>query len=233
MQSEKAHEIHVMAGHARESGKFSEAIKLIVDAIHLYEEGEDWIGAADAMGDASLTLRHLYRESKDITWLYLAKFFAENAVNITRKMKVGLARPLFNLAKVQEELGDFGVAAKTYGEAVSVFDSTPQELHNRSGVLADMKVHMYTCQYKTGDKGGLEKAVGALSELEDSDEKTVSKYNYDVWVSGAHMRIAEMLKEDDLEKAKEHLEEAKEIIFSNPDLKIRKEQWEKLSSTFK
>src|SRR5437016_4444882 len=99
----------------------------------------------------------------------------------------------------------------------------PPESFNRAGVLADMKVHWYTCMYKAGDKSGLDRALMAVKDLEVSDEKTVSKYNYDVWLSGAHMRIAEMLKEDNLEEAKKHLQMAKEIIDTNADLKLRAE----------
>ena len=46
------------------------------------------------------------------------------------------------------------------------------------------------------------------------------------------MRIADMLKEDNPEKAKEHLQKAKEIIDNNPDLKLRAEQWKKLTESF-
>ena len=42
-----------------------------------------------------------------------------------------------------------------------------------------------------------------------------------------------VLKENDPQKAKEHLQKAKEIIDANPDLKLRKAQWEKLAENFK
>ena len=43
------------------------------------------------------------------------------------------------------------------------------------------------------------------------------------------MRLAEALREDDLAKAKEHLQKAKDIIAKDERLKIRKSQWEKLA----
>lgn len=58
-------------------------------------------------------------------------------------------------------------------------------------------------------------------------------YNFHVWLSGAHMRIANVLKTDDPSKAREHLEKAKQIIDSDSRLTLRSKQWEKLTKEFK
>lgn len=46
------------------------------------------------------------------------------------------------------------------------------------------------------------------------------------------MRIAEAIKNDNPEKAKEHLQKAKEIIDSDERLTLHKAQLEKLVQTF-
>jgi hypothetical protein len=81
-----------------------------------------------------------------------------------------------------------------------------------------------------GDTAGIKVVEDALHELENADE---GKYTKDVWMSGGYMKLAEALKESDREKAVEELERAKEIIFANPELVLRKAQWEKLSESFK
>ena len=66
------------------------------------------------------------------------------------------------------------------------------------------------------------------SELaEDVDPKSKN-----TWVSGNYMSLAEMLREDNPEEARQYLQKAKEIIDANPTLKLRAKQWEKLKSTF-
>ena len=212
MTSDKGRKIHGDASNAREQGDFLKALQLIDEVTIIYSEDKDYLGLSEIQGMRSLTLRHLHRKSGDINYLILAKYSSMAAVDIAEKAEVSKAIPLFDLAKVQEEIGQLGEASETYEDAVEAFGTNPPESHNRPGVLADMKVHMYTCMYKAGDKSALPKAMYALIELHGSDEKTVSKYNYDVWLSGGNMRLAEILKDTDLELAKKHLEEAKKII---------------------
>ena len=232
MTSDRGRKIHGAASDCREQGDFLKALQLIDEATIIYEEDKDYAGLSEIQGMRCLTLRHLYRKTGDINYLILGKYSSMAAVDIAEKAEVPSALPLFDLAKVQEEIGQLGEAAETYEDAVEAMGKNPPESHNRVGVVADMKVHMYTCMYKAGDKTALPKAMDALTELQGSDEKTVSKYNYDVWLSGGNMRIAEILKEENKELAKKHLDEAKKIIDANPDLKLRRGQLEKLAKDF-
>ncbi|MBI1864065.1 hypothetical protein HYS03_02550 [Candidatus Woesebacteria bacterium] len=232
MQSEGGRDVHGKAEHAREDGDPIGAIKLCVDAFKIYLEDKDLLGASEALGSATLSCRHLWQETEDRNWLVFGKSFATSAVQIAKQSgdKTAIALPTYNLSKVYDDLGELPEALSFYKETVENMISNPPKLHNRPGVLADMKIHMEVCSYKNGDKTALERILTALNDLEQSDEP---KYNKDVWISGAHMSLAEILKTDDPEKAKEHLEKAKEIIDSNPDLKIRAKQWEKLASSFR
>lgn len=147
--------------------------------------------------------------------------------------EAALAIPLERLATVQEELGLLDDAVKSYREAVEKIESNPPAEHKvpeRPAIVADFKIHLTTCEYNAGDKSALERAESALLELESHPD--IADYNQHVWVSGGHMRIAEMLQSDDPEKAKEHLQKAKEIIDSDPRLTIRLAQWQKLAEKF-
>lgn len=227
MRSEKGHQLHKQAEHTREAGDFEKSVQLAQRAIETYEKDGDWLGASDACGSLSLSFRHMEKLDE-------AEEAAVKGIEIAEdhNLEGDRARPYFNLAKVQEQKGKINEAVESYRKSIKIFQEENPSLHNRSGVLADMKIHLATCEYKAGDKSAYISALSAMDELADSDEETVSKYNYDVWMSGAQMKIAEMLKSDDLEKAKKHLDEAKEIIDANPELKIRKEQWEKLAKDF-
>lgn len=121
-------------------------------------------------------------------------------------------------------------AVATYKEAIDAMINNPPENHNRPSFLANMQVHMATCEYKAGDKEALGRATQALRELEAAEEP--SQHNKDVWVSGGYMRLADALRNDNPVQAKQYLEKTKLIIDANPELKLRKQQWEKLLSTF-
>ncbi|MBI3289766.1 tetratricopeptide repeat protein [Candidatus Microgenomates bacterium] len=208
--------LHGEAAHAREAGEHLKALQLADEAMLAYQQESNAAGFAEVLADRSIVLRHLAEETKDKNFLALAKAEMEASVQIAHS-----SLALYNLAKVEEALGEYSEAIKHYKEAISN--------QNSPAIIADYKVHLTTCEYKSGDKSALDRAEQAISELESSEEE---KYSKDVWLSGGHMRIAAMLRGDDPTKAREHLKKAKEIIDANLDLKLRKGQFDKLAATF-
>jgi len=225
-------EIHASADHAREDGDFLKSLKLIEEASLIYSSEHDGVGFSELQGSRFLTLRHLFEKTGDINYLVLAKHSAMAATELAQKANdpTALAMPLFNLAKAQETLGELSDAVNSYKQAIKAQEMTPLSYHNRPAVLNDMKIHLEVCEFKNGDKKALAKAEDALHDLlEDALE---GSYTKDVWTSGGYMKLAEALRTDNPTKAKEYLAKAKKIIDANPELALRKAQWEKLSITF-
>ena len=73
------------------------------------------------------------------------------------------------------------------------------------------------------------RALDALGELENAEES--NSYFKNAWLSGAHLRIAEMVAQDNPELAKKHVEEARRIIEGDERLILRNSQLEKLEKT--
>lgn len=234
--------LHGLAEQAREKGESVEAVKLAEDAMAAYQKDGDILGFAEALVDQFLSLRHLFDKTGDRSYLIRAKHSAMASVEVAESSgdKTALAIPYFNLAKAQETLGQLQEAVSSYKKAVENIENNPPAEHKvpeRPAIVADFKVHLATCEYKqsfstnkAGDKSALERAEAALSDLEKTPD--ISDYNQHVWVSGGHMRIAEMLQSDDPEKVKDHLQKAKEVIDSDPRLTIRLAQWQKLADKF-
>ncbi len=231
MESE-ARTIHARAEEAREKEHFLDALKLTDEATIAYQKEGDMLGLSEVQSSRVLTLRHLAEQTGDGNYLVLAKYAALSSVEIAEKSgdKKALAIPYLNLGKVHESLGEIEQAVEAYKKAVENMKVNPPGQHNRSSVLQEMIIHLSVAEYKAGDKPALQRAEEALSALIASDEP--NKYNKDVWVSGGYMGIAEILKDDSPEKAKQSLQKAKEIIDANPELTLRKKQFDKLSATF-
>ncbi len=231
MESE-GRKLHEQAAEAREKGEFVDSLSLGDQALLAYDRDNDGLGFAEVIANRGITLK-VYagiHESRRI--LTLAKYELMGAVEIARQSgdKKALALPQYRLAQMHEELDELSEAAAIYKEALHNMEQNPPERHDRPSVLADMRVHVATCEYKAGDKSALERLESALSDLEGSEE---DKYNKDVWVSGGYMRMADILRDDDPAKAQQSLQKAKEIIGANPDLALRKKQWDQLSASFK
>ena len=226
----KGRALHAEAAKARESEQFTKSLTYNDDALFAYDEENDTLGFSEGIACRSITLRVYANLHDSRRILTLAKYEMMASVDLARQSGVrdALPLPLYNLAQIQEDLGEFDEAVKNYSEAAEGMEKNSPENHNRPSVLANMKIHLATCEYRAGDKTALERAEKALRDLEKSEEP--SKYNKDVWVSGGYMRIASAVKDDKPEDAKSSLAKAKEIIGSNPDLTLRKQQWEKLSA---
>lgn len=225
-----ARKIHGKAEKAREGGKFVESLKFLDEALVLYQSEENYLGMADTYASRTLTLRHFYQKTGDKVFMGLAKQAAATGVALARNHggKDAIIRPLFNLAKTQKELGQIDEAVESYREALELMKTNPSKLHDSPAVLADMKNQLAVCEYLSGDESAMERAEETLADLEKAEEE---RYTKDVWMSGAHMRIAEALKEDDPKKAKRHLKAARKIIWGNKELKLRKGQWKKLNES--
>jgi len=222
------------ANQAREEGKFLEALKLTDQATVECQKQKDKVALAEIQDIRVLIFRLLFDRDQDKNWLILAKHAAESAVEIaeTSGDPQALAVPYINLAKICEEFAQYDEAVKYFQLALTEIVDHPSKSHDRKGVVADFKIHLAVAQYLAGDKSSLSRIEAAIGELQNSGEDKISDYNYHVWLSGAHMRIAEILKEDDLEEAKQNLQKAKEIIDSDPRLTLRLAQWQKLAQQF-
>ncbi len=228
----KARQLHAKALKLREQKNIVEAQKVDQEALDEYAKDKDVLGFSELLSMHAKSYLHQYHFSQFKPYLLLAKHIAQAGVDIAEESgdPSQIILPLFNLGEVCADSGDLPAAVEAYKKAVELQEKSPTERHNRRSVLANFKVHLTTTEYANGDKSALVRAEEALKDLEESDD--ANPYERHVWESGAHMRIAQMLQDDNKEKAQEHLQRAKEIIDDDPELVIRKEQWEKLAKTF-
>lgn len=223
--------LHAQASQAREEGKLDESLRIVDDALLAYDEENDNAGFAEGLGCKSITLRLLGEQRESKRLLHLANHIMLASVEIVKESQQpeALAIPFFELGKTYEYLHHYKDAVNAFTEAVKTFETHPPQSHNRSSVLADMRVHLAVAQYMAGNQAALDRAEKALYDLETTEEDA---FNKDVWVSGGYMHLAEALRTDNPEKANEYVQKAKAIIDANPQLVIRKQQWEKLIKGF-
>lgn len=227
MNTERGRQIHGKAEHEREAGNFLEALKLTDEAMIVYQEDGDLFGLCDVLSSRFLTLRHLYEKTNNEFYMVIAKKTVESAYEIAQKNSLtdGLFMPAFRLGQAHHTLNEIPEAISLYKQAIEMFKNNPPKEHNRPAVLADMKAHLSVAEYKSGDETALDRAMEALVDLTNADEP---QYTKDVWMSGAHMKIAEVIAPKDPEAAQVHLTKATEIVNANPELILRKEQLAKL-----
>ena len=225
--SQNGRKLHQLAEIAREKGNFLQALEYTDRATLAYQKDKDYPGLAEVQSSRQGTFKHLYRSTGDKYFLILEKHSAEAAVEIAEKSgnKEALAIPYHNLGKYYLEANIYKEAVEYFRKAVRCFTLYPPKNHNRPAITADIKGHLYAAEYLAGDKSALKRAKKALEDLKNAQEDS---YNKNVWLTGAHLRIAEMLIGDNPKLAKEHIGEAKKIIDSDKRLILRRRQLKKL-----
>ena len=231
MESE-GRKLHTQAAQAREAGNTAESLYRGDDALLAYHTADDSIGFAELLADRSITLRNYANQQESRRFLILAKHEMMASVEIARETDdpTALALPLYNYAKVLEDLGEISQAVTNYQEAVTHMEQNPPESHNRPSVLLDMKIHLCAAEAKNGDESAQKRLEELVSQLEQTDEP--SQFAKDVWVSGGYMKLAEASKADS-QKSQEYLEKARAIADGNTELTERRKQIDKLAQTLR
>jgi len=208
----QANQPHQQAEQSREYQDYQVALELAVDSEFSYDEAGDIIGLSEVQATKALTYRQLFKSSKTGYFLVLAKHAALAAVEIANNsgIKEALAIPVFNLAKVYEEIGELDQAIKLYEEALKHIADNPPVHQDREAVKLDFKAHLLIARLSNGERGIEAEIVETLNKIEADNKE--SKYNKNVWVSGGYLKMAEILKEF------KYLDIARKIIESDERL---------------
>jgi tetratricopeptide (TPR) repeat protein len=120
-------QLHAQAANAREEGRFKESLDFNDKALFAYDAENDTLGFAEGIACRSITLRvYAYEHNNSRGILTLAKYEMMGSVVIARESgnKEALALPLYNLAKLQEDLGEIPEAVASYKKQFPVYKIT-------------------------------------------------------------------------------------------------------------
>lgn len=208
------------ATEKRENGDFAESLRILTEALIIFQSKNDAEGIIETLTSQSLTLRHIGDADDNKNALILAKHTAMAAFEIAAKNKLNPAIPLYNMAKDHESLGETGEAISAIKRAL--------ETYGDASFMAEMKTRLASLERKKGDEKAMERFEIALQELKNNPNADV--YTQQVWLSGAYLHMAESLRGIDNMKAKALLEEAAKIINTDERLKLRKRQLERIQA---
>lgn len=223
----KAEELHKQSENLREQDKHVEALEFIEQAIVAYQNEKNYKGLAKALQSRVLIYRHLFLLTDDDVFGLLARKDAEASLEIAQKnnLRDVIASCYFRIGEVAGNLGNNKKAIENYQKALDNYTGTKAE-------LGDYRYHLGTVQYFDGIKEeGKKNMLQGLKEIQENRSE-IDPFLANVWESGCYMRLAEVLKDDELKEAKEYLRQAKKIIDFDKKLIIRRRQWKKLAEKF-
>lgn len=219
-------DLHRKSEEARENDQLQESLDLIEDAIVEYEDEENFEGVARAMQSKVLSFKHLFLLNGDLKYREFAKEAADESLRIATRHNLEnvLSSCYFRLGEVANLFEDYDSAVKNFQKSLDLYNGTQAE-------KGDYTYHLGEALYHAGDKlKGKETVLKGLSEIRDNRHE-VDEFLANVWESGALMKLALLLKNDEPENAKKYLDEAENIINSDNRLVIRKRQLEQAKNT--
>lgn len=221
-----AQKLHSKAEQARESDNHQLALELLDGAILKYQKDGNYSGVAEALQSRVLTFRHLFFQTDDFSFAIIAQKEAEASLEIARKhAREKISSSYFRLGECAMLFKNYSEAVLNYQEAIDTFDGSQAE-------KGDYRYHLGEALVRAGRREiGMKIFLKGLSEIEQG-RPDVDPFLANVWQSGAHMKLADLLRDDQPEEARKHFAIAKEIADSDPKLVIRRRQIAELESSF-
>jgi tetratricopeptide (TPR) repeat protein len=220
----KPEELHQLGSQFREKDNHLKALPYLDMAIVAYQKEKNYGGLVDALKDRTLTWKHLFWQSDDQVFAILAQKDAEAMLTITqaKNLKDKFHTSYFRLGEVAMLFANFPKAVEYYTKALEIYQGPVSE-------KGDYRYHLGEALYRTGQKSkGVETILQGIKEIEQGANE-IDSFLINVWKSGAFMRLFELLRENEPEKAKRYFTQAKKIIASDERLVIRKRQLKQLA----
>lgn len=207
MSEEKlsAKEHHSQAEELRENDKHLEALKELDQAIILYQEDKDYLGICEALQSRVLTFKHLYFLSTDITFATIAQKEAEASLEVAQQHDLSE-----KLASCYFRLGEIAMIFENFSKAIDWYQKALDDYQGSLSEKGDYRYHLGEAMYRSGQKEEGKKTIFAGLDEIQSGAHEVDPFLVHVWESGLHMKLADLLRDDETDEARKHLETAHE-----------------------
>lgn len=215
---------HQQADILREEGKTLEALNLYNQALVDYQQKRDYHGVLGVLCGRLISWQHLFNHGEDKVYAILARQEAESMLAIAEGYDIHDRDHLihFLFGKSCLFLKDFHGAEIEFKKAIELFPHDNAE-------KGDWMAHLGEAIYRNGQKEEGERLIlEGVQQIEAHND--IDSFRIHVWVSGAYLRLAKILIDDNIEKAKIYLNKGEEIVLSDPRLVIRKQQLEILKN---
>lgn len=214
-----ATELQKQADVLREEGQSLKAIDVYNQAIVRYQENKDYANMIGALTGRLLSWKHLFYKTEDKIYAIFVKNEAEGMLEIAKEHQ------LLNIMYLIHFLnGTSAILLKDYPVAEREFSQAVESYPNDNAEKGDWMAHLGETIYRNGRKDEGKKLILQGVHIIEEKSSQIDSFLFNVWVSGAYLRLAKLLKPDNTEESQLFFDKAKKIIDSDDRLVIRKQQ---------
>lgn len=214
-------ELQEQADKIREDGKSLMAIDLYNQAIVRYQEEKDYDNMIKALTGRLLSWKHLFYKTDDKIYAIIVKSEVETMLEIAKEHRLFDKLYLIHFLNATSAilLNDYCSAEKDFSKAVQLFPFENAE-------KGDWIAHLGDAMYRNGKKEEGKETLLQGVEIIKLRASQIDSFLFNVWVSGAYLRLAKLLRVDNPRESTLYLNQARAIIDSDDRLVIRKQQLE-------
>ncbi|MCE5319096.1 MAG: hypothetical protein LLG04_17255 [Parachlamydia sp.] len=227
--NQSAAEIQKKAFELREQGQTLQAIVLYDQALDQFQKENNYNGMFGVINGRLIAWKHLYYETEEPLYALFVKQHVEALQFLVQHH--GLAD---RQALVSFQLGTAHTQLKEYKEAEIELSKALQLYPRDDAEKGDWLAHLGFVQYLNGKKElGKANILEGISRIK-AHASTADSFRLNVWLSGAYLRLAVLLQNDDPALSRSYTEQAEALIKANPDQAIRSRQlskWKKQLSS--
>lgn len=210
----------------REEGKTLDALNLYNHALVRYQQDHDINGILGVLCGRLISWQHLFNHEEDKVYAFLARNEVETILTIAQDYDIHDKDHLihFLFGKSCIFLKDFERAEIEFKKAVDLFPYNNAE-------KGDWLAHLGEAIYKNGRKEEGERVILEGVEQIQTHKNNEDTFKIHVWISGAYLRLAKILINDQkFKQAEIYLSKGEEVVLQDSRLVIRKQQLEILKS---
>lgn len=203
----------------RESGHSLEAIDAYNHAIVELQANHDYVSLIGSLTGRLLCWKHLFYQTEDKVYALFVKNEAQAISDIMSEYALvdSLHLSHFLLATSALLLDDTLTAEQQFRKAVELYPTDHAE-------RGDWTAHLGHAMYCNGQKDAGKEMILQGVQMIETHADQIDSFLFNVWVSGAYLRLAKLLQPDNLADSLFYLAKAKAIIDGDDRLVIRKQQ---------
>jgi tetratricopeptide (TPR) repeat protein len=203
------------------------AIDLYNQAIVRYQEAKDYAAMIGAQTGRLLSWKHLFYKTEDKIYAIFVKKEAEAMLEIAKEHDL-----LDKFYLIHFLNGTSAILFKDYNSAETEFSKAVELYPDENAEKGDWIAHLGDAMYRNGKKEEGKKRILQGVELIKERASQIDSFIFNVWVSGAYLRLAKLLRTDNPAESQQFLNLSKEIIVSDSRLVIRKQQLEAFMNNY-
>jgi hypothetical protein len=190
-----------------EAGHFEKSLQLFDATYEKFKVENNPTKMAEALCLKTLTFLRLDK-------LLEAKEALQLTINLTKETP-GVVLPLYNLAKVEDQMGEQN-CINTYKSAITAAKKHKPRPHYRPAFLNDMQIHLGIAQlrFDTNPQDAESNIVKAVQALLANE--ALAAFEKMVWSSGGYLGLARYYNKIDSKKAWIYFDLAEKLIIGYP-----------------